>query len=240
MIISHKSDWKVFVAELLCCLIVLRLQCSQCSKSIILRFESQNQNNKLSFSSCELNPFCKWFTYDAQTALCYLKDRRGYLVNKNRTEMDRFTSGATFRDGCTPDPCEAEWSTLIGRDPMRYSVLIGWTLLCWRQGLCHNNKPKGTNRPLWGAFYLPWGVLLWLDKSATSGSFITISDLDCSTLLSGSVFLPELPVSLLHRSQTVLPGCPGGLWGARGLRALHLHWLRTRYSPARQIRESQG
>ena len=34
------------------------------------------------FSRCDLNPFCTWFTYDAETALCYLKDRRGYLVNR--------------------------------------------------------------------------------------------------------------------------------------------------------------
>ena len=60
--------------------------------------------------SCEENPFCSWFTYDGQTALCYLKEARGYLVNRNRTEGDRFTSGATFRDGCNPDPCEPPYS----------------------------------------------------------------------------------------------------------------------------------
>ena len=30
----------------------------------------------------------------------------------------------------------AEWSALIGPDPSRYCALIGWTLLCWHQGLC--------------------------------------------------------------------------------------------------------
>ena len=129
MIIRHKSDCKVFVAELLCNLIVLRLQCSHCSKSLYCDLNHKPEVINYVFFSCELNPFCKWFTYDAQTALCYLKDRRGYLVNKNRTEVDRFTSGATFRDGCTPDPCEAEWSTLIGPDPSRYCALIGGTLL---------------------------------------------------------------------------------------------------------------
>ena len=64
----------------------------------------------MKFFSCDLNPFCKWFTYDAETALCYMKDQRGYLVNKTRTEGKRFTSGATFRDGCAPDPCEPPYS----------------------------------------------------------------------------------------------------------------------------------
>ena len=40
------------------------------------------------------------------------------------------------------DDSQAEWSTLIGPDLSRYSALIGGTLLCWRQGLCHNNTPK--------------------------------------------------------------------------------------------------
>ena len=40
-----------------------------------------------------------------------------------------------------PD-CEAEWSTLIGPDQSRYCALIGDTLLCWRQSLCHNNTPQ--------------------------------------------------------------------------------------------------
>ena len=37
----------------------------------------------------------------------------------------------------------AEWSSLIGPDPSRYCALIGGTLLCWRQVLCHNNTPQG-------------------------------------------------------------------------------------------------
>ena len=40
-------------------------------------------------------------------------------------------------------PLVPEWSTLIGPDPSRYSALIGGTLLCWCQGLCHNNTPQG-------------------------------------------------------------------------------------------------
>ena len=32
---------------------------------------------------------------------------------------------------------EAEWNTLIGRDPSRYCALIASTLICWHQGLCH-------------------------------------------------------------------------------------------------------
>ena len=36
-----------------------------------------------------------------------------------------------------------DWSTLIGPDPSRYCALIGGTLLCWRQGLGHNNTPQG-------------------------------------------------------------------------------------------------
>ena len=59
--------------------------------------------------SCDQNPFCTWFTYDAQSALCYLKDRRGYLVNKNRTEGERFTSGATFRGRLVL----SHWSTSV-------------------------------------------------------------------------------------------------------------------------------
>ena len=49
---------------------------------------------------CEENPFCKWFSYDDRQGLCYLKDRRGLLADSR----SRFTSGATFRDGCAPDP----------------------------------------------------------------------------------------------------------------------------------------
>ena len=33
-------------------------------------------------------------------------------------------------------------SSLIGPDTSRYCVLIGGTLLCWHQGLCHNNTPQ--------------------------------------------------------------------------------------------------
>ena len=40
------------------------------------------------------------------------------------------------------NPTKAEWSTLIGPDPSRYCALIGWTLLCWCQGLCHNNTSQ--------------------------------------------------------------------------------------------------
>ena len=52
----------------------------------------------------------------------------------------------------------AEWSTLIGRDPSRYCALIGIALLCWHQGLCHNNT-----HPYLGHF-VPFSVLLWHDK----------------------------------------------------------------------------
>ena len=56
---------------------------------------------------CEENPFCKWFTYDDRKGLCYLKDRRGFLADSR----SRFTSGATFRDGCAPDPpCERPYT----------------------------------------------------------------------------------------------------------------------------------
>ena len=57
---------------------------------------------------CDENPFCKWYTYDDTDKLCYLKDRRGYLSNSTE---NRFTSGATFRDGCEPDPlCTSPFS----------------------------------------------------------------------------------------------------------------------------------
>ena len=36
-----------------------------------------------------------------------------------------------------------EWSTLIDQDQSRYCALIGWTLLCWCQGICHNNTLQG-------------------------------------------------------------------------------------------------
>ena len=58
---------------------------------------------------CEENPFCKWFSYDDRKGLCYLKDRRGFLADSST----RFTSGATFRDGCAPDPpCERPYTRL--------------------------------------------------------------------------------------------------------------------------------
>jgi len=60
------------------------------------------------FIRCDENPFCKWYTYDDTNKLCYLKDRRGYLSNSTD---NRFTSGATFRDGCEPDPiCRSPYS----------------------------------------------------------------------------------------------------------------------------------
>ena len=37
---------------------------------------------------------------------------------------------------------------------LRYCALIGWALLCWCQGLCHNNTPQG------GILCM----LLWHDK----------------------------------------------------------------------------
>ena len=52
---------------------------------------------------CDENPFCTWYTWSEDKKLCYLKNQRGYLVNTT-SSSDQFTSGATFRDGCEPDP----------------------------------------------------------------------------------------------------------------------------------------
>jgi len=56
---------------------------------------------------CDNNPACYWFTFDTSENLCYLKSDRP--LTRNRT--DGFVSGATFRDGCTPDPaCQTPYS----------------------------------------------------------------------------------------------------------------------------------
>ena len=47
---------------------------------------------------CEENSLCKWYTYDKQSNLCYLKYARGYLVNS--TDSNPVISGSTQSDGC--------------------------------------------------------------------------------------------------------------------------------------------
>jgi len=47
---------------------------------------------------CEENSRCKWYTYDKQSNLCYLKYARGYLVNA--TDSSRVISGSTETGGC--------------------------------------------------------------------------------------------------------------------------------------------
>ena len=46
---------------------------------------------------CGANPLCLWFTFEAQSKLCFLKATRGFL---RRRSGGLFTSGATFEDGC--------------------------------------------------------------------------------------------------------------------------------------------
>ena len=52
---------------------------------------------------CDDNPYCRWYSWNVEDKLCYLKGSRGYLL-MNTTSSQQFTSGATFRDGCEPDP----------------------------------------------------------------------------------------------------------------------------------------
>ena len=59
-------------------------------------------------AKCRDNPLCLWFTFEAQSKLCYLKSTRGFLrrrsgvtiINSQGGVGGLFTSGATFESGC--------------------------------------------------------------------------------------------------------------------------------------------
>ena len=60
-------------------------------------------------TKCRDNPLCLWFTFEAQSKLCFLKSTRGFLRRRSVVSIINsqalhggglFTSGATFEDGC--------------------------------------------------------------------------------------------------------------------------------------------
>ena len=70
-----------------------------------------------------------------------------------------------------------EWSTLIGRDPLRYCALIGWIIMLLMPALlCHKDTAQGTQSPLLGAFLAFHCVFMreeWLPCNCVSDSFVS-------------------------------------------------------------------
>ena len=70
---------------------------------------------------CRDNPLCLWFTFEAESKLCFMKSSRGFLRRRSEVIITRtthryrafqsvagvtFTSGATFEDGCVKVRCQ--------------------------------------------------------------------------------------------------------------------------------------
>ena len=90
----------------------------------------------------------------------------------------------------------SEWSTLIGPDLSTYAALIGWILLCWRQGLCHNNTPRGKYNMAWYSCIEghqeevrlePWAVSFLFKRAGVSNTRILHMNLGPGLLHSARV-----------------------------------------------------
>ena len=67
---------------------------------------------------------CRWYTYDKETNLCYLKYARGYF--RNVTETRKVVSGSTKSGGCILDaPCKEPYRKL-GDRCLNYAEVRFW------------------------------------------------------------------------------------------------------------------